>query len=296
MNAAPDTKSTAASAPCTSGHLVARRHESPWVGTRRRVASTPPQISRLTLRWFTWYSRRYLRRHFHSLRISHTGLPTENGECPLVIYANHASWWDPLVFLILKHEFFHNYSAFAPIESAMLERYQFFRRLGFFGVQRQTAGGALEFLRTAEAILQSRQNMLVITPQARFADIRERPLKFAPGLGHLATRLKHARFMPFAAEFIFWEERLPEILVRFGTPIDISSPKPPSNSTEWTQLFEQRLAENQDYLAEEVKRRNPKDFRIILKRTTGQSPVYDLWRLCKMSWRGEKFTREHGNK
>jgi 1-acyl-sn-glycerol-3-phosphate acyltransferase len=206
MNAAGYTKSTAAPAPCISGHLhlVASRYEAARVSTRGRVASTPPQISRLMLRWFTWYSRRYLRRHFHSLRISHTGLPNENGERPLIIYANHASWWDPMVFLVLKDEFFHNYSAFAPIESAMLERYQFFRRLGFFGVQRQTASGALEFLRTAEAILQSRQNMLAITPQARFADIRERPLKFAPGLGHLATRLKHVRFVPFAAEYTFW--------------------------------------------------------------------------------------------
>ena len=29
-----------------------------------------PPVSSWWLGWFTWYARRYLRRHFHSLRVS----------------------------------------------------------------------------------------------------------------------------------------------------------------------------------------------------------------------------------
>ena len=50
-----------------------------------------PRISPLLLRWFSWYSRGYLRRHFHSLRISRAGLPPSTKGRPLVIYT--ASVW-----------------------------------------------------------------------------------------------------------------------------------------------------------------------------------------------------------
>src|SRR5579859_5789895 len=63
-------------------------------------SQTLPRISSPLLRWFTWYSRRYVRRHFHSVRVSRSGLPPAS-KLPLVIYSNHAAWWDALVCLVL---------------------------------------------------------------------------------------------------------------------------------------------------------------------------------------------------
>ena len=177
-----------------------------------------PSISLLLLRWFTWYSRGYLRRHFHSLRVSRAGLPPETSGLPLVLFTNHASWWDPLVGLVLKTHFFADRALFAPIDAAMLTRYGMFRKLGFFGVEQCSRRGAVEFLRMSETILQSSNHLLAVTPQGRFADVRERPIRFKAGLGHLATRVERALFLPMATELVFWEERLPEVLVRFGEP------------------------------------------------------------------------------
>ena len=64
---------------------------------------------------------------------------------PLVIYSNHASWWDPLVGLVLKSEFFADRTPFAPMDAAMLERYKLFARLGFFGVEQHSRRGAIAF-------------------------------------------------------------------------------------------------------------------------------------------------------
>ncbi|HRI14672.1 MAG TPA: lysophospholipid acyltransferase family protein [Verrucomicrobiota bacterium] len=213
---------------------VAPPADAPWRQAQKTVA-TPgailrgqvPRISRPLLRWFTWYSRRYIRNHFHSLRVSRAGLPLRADRLPLVIYSNHASWWDALVGLVLKVEFFPDRAAFAPMDAAMLERYRFFRRLGFFGVEQRTRRSAVQFLRTAEAVLESPQGALFITPQSRFADVRERPLRFESGLGHLAARVRRALFVPAAIEYVFWEERLPEILVRFGEPVEIPAGNDP---------------------------------------------------------------------
>lgn len=250
-----------------------------------------PAISPRLLQWFGWYSRGYLRRHFHGLRLSNFGFPSRS-ELPIVIYCNHASWWDPLVCLVLKNIFFEERAAYAPIESAMLDRYRFFKRLGFFGVEQNSLRGAARFLKVGEAILQDPKNLLVVTPQGRFVDIRERPLCFKAGLGSLASRSGRALFVPLAIEYTFWNERLPEVLVRFGTPLTAGERS--FSPEEWTELLEERLMQTQDFLAEEGQSRNPGLFKSLLEGGAGQGGFYDLWRWAKAQVTGENFRREHG--
>jgi 1-acyl-sn-glycerol-3-phosphate acyltransferase len=251
----------------------------------------------LLVNWFTWYSRRYLRHHFHSLRISRAGLPPDARGLPVVIYLNHASWWDALVCLVLKDEFFRQRLAFAPIDAAMLTRYNFFGQLGFFGIEQRTGRGAVQFLRIARAVLLSAENLLAITPQGRFVDVRERPIRFEAGLGYLATRVERALFVPLAVEYAFWEERLPEVLVRFGQPVEVRREDSGGLDPKyWTALFEQKLTETQDALALEAQRRAPADFQKLLQGSAGQGGVYDGWRSFKAKLRGQKFSAEHGTK
>lgn len=215
----------------------------------------------------------------------------------MVIYSNHASWWDPLVCLVLKAHRFPERQAFTPIDAAALERYGILRRVGFFPVEQRSARGAVQFLRAATAILKSPTNLLAITPQSRFADVRERPVQFEGGLGLLATRVDDAVFVPFAAEYVFWEERLPEILVRFGDAVVVQNKATAAQSpAEWTKLFETKMRENQDALAVEVQRRDPEDFQFVLRGGAGQGGVYDWWRSVKARFRGETFENEHGQK
>ena len=258
---------------------------------------SPPRISPLLLRWFTWYCRGYLRRHFHSLHISRAGLPPDTRGLPLVIYTNHASWWDPLVGLVLKDAFFADRTLYTPIDADMLARYRMFAKLGFFGVEQRNRRGAVQFLRTSEVILQSPNHLLAVTPQSRFADVRERPVRFQAGLGHLASRTEHAIFLPMTTEFIFWEERLPEILVRFGEPVEVRREHASAFTPDyWTDLFEQKLEAAQEALSAEAQRRDPAAFDPLLRGGAGQGGIYDLWRALKSKCRGEHFSKEHGLK
>ena len=254
-------------------------------------------ISPLLLGWFTWYSRRYLRQHFHSLRISRSGVVPKADGLPLVIYSNHASWWDPLVGLVLRAHCYPERSLFAPMDAIALQRYGLFRKLGFFPVEQKSPRGAVQFLRSARAVLESPQSLLAMTPQSRFADVRERPVEFEGGLGLLATRVERAVFVPLAVEYVFWEERLPEILVRFGEAVVVKSTTTSDKSfAECTKLFETKMQENQDALAAEAQRRSPDDFQIVLRGGAGQGGIYDWWRSVKARFRGETFDKEHGQK
>ena len=43
--------------------------------------------------------------------------PVADETRPIVIYLNHASWWDPLVCLYLARRFFRDWTSVAPIEA-----------------------------------------------------------------------------------------------------------------------------------------------------------------------------------
>lgn len=268
--------------------------------TDRTAVADVPRVSRLLTRWFGRYATRHLARHFHSVRVSSgkTPLSALNGTGPLVVYGNHASWWDPLIAVFLNREVFSGRTAFAPIDGAALERYRFFAKLGFFAVdQEDRRRGAVQFLRTARAILDRRDSVLWLTPQGEFADVRRRPVIFQAGIAHLATRIPGVTFLPLAIEYVFWEERFPEALLKFGNPVkseEIASAAPDNDSR--LRLLANRLENTQDALAEESKNRDPGDFETLLAGKSGASAVYDLWRSSAARFRGRMFDPHHGSK
>lgn len=263
-----------------------------------------PRVSRAWVAWFSAYSRWYLGRHFHALRLSVDGAgPDASRGVPTVIYLNHAAWWDPLVCLQLIRSRFPGHRGFAPIDAAALRRYAFFERLGFFGVDLGTALGARQFLRRSEAILAQPLHTLWVTPQGEFADARRRPAQLKPGLAHLAARLERlpnpaaqrVHFVPLALEYTFWEERLPEVLVRFGEPLVLQRATPSPDSIEsWQQRLQQALEQTQDTLATDAQARDVTRFRPLLAGASGTGGIYDAWRRAKAALQGRSFDPRHG--
>lgn len=180
-----------------------------------------PTISVPILGLFRRIVRGYFRRHFHGVRVSGTSQFVNDGG-PLIVYANHCSWWDPMVAILLAEHLMPERSHYAPMDAEALARYGILRKVGIFPVEMNTPRGAVQFLRTGAAVLK-RGGVLWVTPQGRFVDVRSRPLAIKPGLATLATRVSLAgegcTVLPLAIEYPFWDERLPEALVRFGDPV-----------------------------------------------------------------------------
>jgi 1-acyl-sn-glycerol-3-phosphate acyltransferase len=260
-------------------------------GQRREAAGVVPSISPLWLGLFSWYARRFVARHFHAVRLAGTAALPE--AAPVVVYSNHASWWDPMLLMLLAAPVTPGRAAYAPVDAQAIERYSMFKRMGFFGVEQNSSRGAVAFLRTSEAVLSLPHTALWLTPQGRFADVRERPLRFQRGLGLLARRLKGAWFVPVGIEYSFWEERLPEVLVRVGDPIHATAGQL-RTSEEWVALFEDRLTQVQDQLARDAIQRSTESFSILLRGRSGVNPVYDAWRRLKARLQGKTFRPDHG--
>lgn len=260
---------------------------------RPATATALPVISPWMWRWFTWYSRRYLAKRFHALRVLANSLPQVEAEEPLVVYLNHPSWYDPLVGICLADSYFAKHQHYAPIDAAALAKYRFLSRLGFYPLQRESRRGAVEFLRVSEALLAQGNTAIWMTPQGEFCDVRQRPPKFRPGLAHLTERMPHVTLLPLALEYVFWTESKAEILAAFGEPLSCDHTELSRTTPQTQTLLEARLVEVQDRLAAAAQRREPAEFTTLLHGSAGVGGVYDLWRRGKAWFAGQSFDRRH---
>jgi 1-acyl-sn-glycerol-3-phosphate acyltransferase len=249
-----------------------------------------PHESILKRRWpwlirvFTRHVRkRYLARSFHGVRLSRSGLLPPLPDGPLIIVTNHPSWWDPLVGLVLA-ELLPEHAHFAPIEDNALRGYGFFARLGFFGVRPGSTEGARSFLRIACGLLTQPRTALWITAQGRFADARDRPPGLKSGVGHLVRRLEGGAVLPLALEYPFWDDRFPEALARFGTPLPIN--RGADHDVEaWMALVERGLTDTQEALAAEARQRRADLFETLVAGSAGVGGVYGFWTRIKSVFR-----------
>jgi 1-acyl-sn-glycerol-3-phosphate acyltransferase len=260
--------------------------------------SGPPPVAGWFQDGFHTFLKPFLKRHFHTIAVDRQSQDAFDavGQGPVIVYGNHPSWWDPLIAHLLCRLCFHPRQFYAPIDAAALAKYQVFKKLGFYGIDLGSKQGASQFLKTSTAILQAPQTSLWITPEGRFCDHRDHSATLMPGLAHLCTKLPaEGMAIPMALEYTFWEERLPECLVRFGTPItpgDVTT----KNKSCWAAAVESALRENQRLLAANVIERNPALFRPILSGKRGAGGIYDTFRRLRSVLGGHRFEAQHGGK
>ncbi len=261
-----------------------------------------PTINRPMLGGFRWFVRRYLKQHFHSVAVNRVNLrhaTIDQGDS-LVVYANHASWWDPLAAIYLAEQVFADHAMFAPIDAIALQKYRMFARMGFFGVEQNSLRGAAEFLRIAEKVLSQRSASLWLTPEGRFADVRDQQAELMPGLSHLAAKMSRQNqqrvwFVSGAVEYTFWEERKPELLVWFGKPVCTEAMRTNSKH-QWAEVLTSRLRDAQQQLATASIARDSQMFEVLSSGKAGSFFVYDIWRSMKNSLAGRAVCVEHGDK
>ena len=250
-----------------------------------------PPISALTLRLFRRLVRRYFRRHFRAVLAQHPDrLRDTHG--PLIVYGNHSSWWDPMLIVLLADLLLPNRKHYAPIDANALKKYPILRKLGIFPVEMGSQRGAAQFLRTAEAILRD-GGVLWLTPQGRFADPREFPLAFKPGLAALALRMPEIPLLPLAVEYTFWDERLPETLMHVGQPVHIT---PTRNTAEATQVLESSLSNCMYALQQAATKRQDSALTQILSGGRGTGGAYGLLRRLRAIFKGSRLDPDHSRR
>jgi 1-acyl-sn-glycerol-3-phosphate acyltransferase len=243
--------------------------------------------------FFRFMFATFAARHLRAVRVAQWGPPPpDDAARPLVVYANHPSWWDGVAFMLYSTELFPGRRMIIPMEAAALTRYAFMRRIGVFGVEQSSARGAVGFLRTAREVLAAPGHMLWMNAPGRFMDVRERPVTITPGLVRLAELAPEARFLPMAIEYPFWSERSAEMLAAFGPPLEAATLASMDREARGAALAA-ALESTMDRLAVDAIARDPARFHAVLRGREGMGGIYQRWRHLRAVLQGRPFDPRH---
>lgn len=266
--------------------------------SRRGAKDMMPKVSKQISGFFSWFVPKYLGRNFHVVgllkRHNGCGCVDVPDDEPIIIALNHPSWWDPLIGLLFADHCFDNRQFYAPIDAEALANYRIFEKLGFYGVDARSPSGVKEFLKTSREILSQPGTSIWITPEGRFTDVRDNA-DFEPGLGHLLSRLDRGVVIPLAAEYTFWEEKLPVALAAFGDPISITE-HASLGKDEWSELVREQLRDTQSELAAASIARAADRFDSVLVGKVGVGGIYDWGRRIRCWLTRQEYTPQHGTK
>ena len=172
--------------------------------------------SRAFERVFSIYNRNLFWRRFAALEIGGIeNLIERDKSLPLVLYANHSSWWDGLVAFEIGRR--AKLDQFVMMEEKQLRQLFLFRLLGAFGVERENQRAAAQTVRYAVKTLNAAPNRaLWIFPQGAIAPNERRPLEFFDGAAHIVKKTGKCCAAPVAMRYEFLNDYKPHAFARVG--------------------------------------------------------------------------------
>jgi 1-acyl-sn-glycerol-3-phosphate acyltransferase len=181
--------------------------------------------SPLAMAGFELFFRPWMRRRV-ALKLLRP-LPHIPPATPLLVVANHTSWWDPFVVRELQREMRPG----APIRTLMLakelDRRPFFKRIGVVGINPESIGSIRSVLRQLRgSVRNSPASTVLIFPQGRIWPSHRRPLGFRRGFELLAASLTPIAVLPIALHVEPLNSVKPTIFVLPGKVWDAAGAAP----------------------------------------------------------------------
>ena len=138
---------------------------------------------------------------------------------PLMIVANHVSWWDGFLLMELQQTLRPN----APFSAIMLEselsKSPFLRRIGTIGIDPNSPATVLSALRELTKRAEDRpDSMIFFFPQGRIWPSAKRPLGFKRGVEVFAKALGETVVLPVGLHIEPLNRAAPHAFVRAGEP------------------------------------------------------------------------------
>jgi len=231
-----------------------------------------------------WYLiKSSVRKHFDRVFFRMQGeLSAEQRKLPMIICANHSSWWDGYAAaLVMRHLKLDGY---LMMEEAQLRRYRFFSWVGCFSVDRQDARSAMQSIHYAAALLKERPNRMVwLFPQGEISPNDRRPLVFFSGAIHLARLATPALLYPCGLRIEYLAEQRPDLYISLGQPllVDAQTIKQPRFLQNYTHLLEEQVSAEIDQLHADVVASDYADFTRIMHGKASTNRLFDSFMLRK---------------
>lgn len=178
----------------------------------------PARKTRLFDAWFSGHAKRRIEAYFDSVHVHGLAEARRLVEAgPVLVVANHTSWWDPLVAIFLSR-FVLGTDGYALMDAKNLRRLPFFAKVGGFGVDLDRADDGAAAIRYAARLLDRPRRVVFVFPQGRERPFTQRPLGFRAGSAEIA-RVAKAPTLPLALRYEHGDGEKPRLVLAFGEPI-----------------------------------------------------------------------------
>ena len=158
------------------------------------------------------YSNFFLKLFFRNLRFISD---YQHSELPVLMIANHFSWWDGFIQILIHNKFIKRKFHFMMLERE-LRKSMILTTIGAFSVNKGKRSN-LESVQYASEILKEQENMLLFFPQGKIESIYTDYFKFEKGLiSHLVKDHKNEFQFVFNVNLIDYSaNRKPELSCYF---------------------------------------------------------------------------------
>lgn len=144
------------------------------------------------------------------------------GSGPIVLVANHVSWWDGFLLRAVQRALRPRAELRTIALERELARHPFLRRIGAIGIDPTSPASIRHALRTVEQ-LRSDDLVLGYFPQGRIEPSHARPLAFHRGIDLVLDAIAPASVVPVALHVEPLARFAPTAFIAIGAPLDAAA-------------------------------------------------------------------------
>ncbi|GAC1649335.1 MAG: lysophospholipid acyltransferase family protein [Ktedonobacteraceae bacterium] len=209
-------------------------------------------------------------------------LTDEQRNLPIIICANHSSWWDGYIAALVERHL--KLDGYLMMEEAQLKRYFFFTWIGCFSVDRHNARSAMKSVQYAAGLLKGcPRRMVWLFPQGEIAPNDRRPIEFFSGAAHLAKLSAPVLLYPLAARIEYLAEQRPDLYISLGEPLFVGEKElqTPGFLKVYTRKLQDCVTEELDQLRADVIASDYTSFTQIMRGWASTNRIFDAALLRK---------------
>ncbi|MXV51852.1 glycerol acyltransferase [Pedobacter sp. HMF7647] len=166
-----------------------------------------PKTSKLLYIFFSWFIGRIMRSDFD--RVIYKGTEEEAG-LPILLLANHFSWWDGFILFILNKRYLKK-RFYVLVTEENYHKVWFLKYLGAFSVKRKSKS-VIETLHYAGQLLNNPDNLVLYFPQGKLYSNHLDKISFEKGILRIINACETQFQYVFAASFVdYFDKRKPTL-------------------------------------------------------------------------------------
>jgi len=137
----------------------------------------------------------------------------EDKNKPILLIANHVSWWDGFWLMYLNRKMLHRKFHFMMLEN-QLKKFWFFNYTGGFSINKQSKS-IIETLNYTLDLLKDSNNLIIIFPQGKITSKYESNIKFEKGLDWIIKRAMEIQILQVVNLVDYFSNPKPSLYVYF---------------------------------------------------------------------------------